>query len=56
MTLGDYDRLVTLLGEAFDGTAQEGEDLPILYTEFGVESGHPRGQGSRSTRRRSSPR
>jgi hypothetical protein len=41
MTLGDYDRLVTLLGEAFDGTAQEGEDLPILYTEFGVESRIP---------------
>jgi hypothetical protein len=38
MTLGDYDRLVTLLGEAFDDTAQEGEDLPILYTEFGVET------------------
>jgi hypothetical protein len=41
MTLGDYDRLVTLLGEAFDGTPQEGEDLPILYTEFGVESRIP---------------
>ena len=41
MTLGDYDRLVTLLGEAFDGTEQEGEDLPILYTEFGVESRVP---------------
>ena len=41
MTLGDYDRLVTLLGEAFDGTEQEGEDLPILYTEFGVESRIP---------------
>ncbi len=38
MTLGDYDRLRTLLEEAFGGTAQEGEDLPILYTEFGVES------------------
>jgi hypothetical protein len=38
ITLGDYDRLVTLLGEAFDGTEQEGEDLPILYTEFGIES------------------
>jgi hypothetical protein len=38
MTLGDYDRLRTLLGEAFDDTAQEGEDLPILYSEFGVES------------------
>jgi hypothetical protein len=41
MTLGDYDRLVTLLGEAFDGTPQEGEDLPILYSEFGVESRIP---------------
>jgi hypothetical protein len=41
MTLGDYDRLVTLLGEAFEGTAQEGEDLPILYTEFGIESRIP---------------
>ncbi len=41
MTLGDYDRLVTLLGEAFEGTPQEGEDLPILYTEFGVETRIP---------------
>jgi hypothetical protein len=41
MTLGDYDRLRTLLGEAFEGTEQEGEDLPILYTEFGVESRIP---------------
>jgi hypothetical protein len=41
ITLGDYDRLRTLLGEAFDGTAQEGTDLPIAYTEFGVESKIP---------------
>ena len=41
MTLGDYDRLRTLLGEAFDGTPQEGTDLPIVYTEFGVESQIP---------------
>ena len=41
ITLGDYDRLRTLLGEAFEGTPQEGEDLPILYTEFGVESQIP---------------
>jgi hypothetical protein len=41
MTLGDYERLRTLLGEAFEDTAQEGEDLPILYTEFGVESRIP---------------
>jgi hypothetical protein len=44
MTLGDYERLRTLLGEAFDGTAQEGGDLPILYTEFGVETLIPDGK------------
>lgn len=41
ITLGDYDRLRALLGEAFDDTAQEGSDLPILYTEFGVETRIP---------------
>lgn len=41
ITLGDYDRLRALLGEAFEGTEQEGEDLPILYTEFGIESRIP---------------
>jgi hypothetical protein len=46
MTLGDYDRLRTLLGEAFEDTAQEGEDLPILYTEFGVESRIPEDKAS----------
>jgi hypothetical protein len=46
MTLGDYDRLRTLLGEAFDDTAQEGEDLPILYSEFGVESSIPEDKAS----------
>ena len=35
---GDYDKLVALLGEAFDGTAQPGSKLPIAYTEFGVQS------------------
>jgi hypothetical protein len=35
---GDYDKLVALLGTAFDGTAQEGSTLPIAYTEFGVQS------------------
>lgn len=35
---GDYDKLVALLGGAFDGTAQEGSNLPIAYTEFGVQS------------------
>ena len=39
--LADYDKLVRLLGEAFDGTAQKGGDLPILYGEIGVETTIP---------------
>jgi hypothetical protein len=42
ISLADYPKLVTLLGEAFDGTAQRGSDLPILYTEFGVQTVIPR--------------
>jgi hypothetical protein len=34
----DQDRLVNLLGKAFDGTVQIGRGLPILYDEFGIES------------------
>jgi hypothetical protein len=44
--LGDYGRLVTLLGQAFDGTAQEGSTLPILYSELGVESRVPAGKAA----------
>jgi hypothetical protein len=36
--LADYDKLVGLLGTAFDGTAQRGSTLPILYDEFGIET------------------
>jgi hypothetical protein len=36
--LADYDKLVRLLGDAFDGTGQEGSELPILYDEYGVET------------------
>jgi hypothetical protein len=39
--IADYDKLVDLLEEAFDGTAQPGGDLPIAYTEFGVQSEIP---------------
>ena len=35
---GDYDKLVELLGAAFDGTAQPGSELSIAYTEYGVQS------------------
>jgi hypothetical protein len=36
--LADYDKLVALLGYAFDGTAQLGSKLPIYYDEYGIES------------------
>ena len=39
--LADYDKLVALLAEAFDGTGQPGSTLPILYDEFGVETSVP---------------
>ena len=39
--IADYDKLVGLLGEAFDGTAQKGSKLPIAYTEFGVQTKIP---------------
>jgi hypothetical protein len=38
VTLSDYPKLVALLGKAFDGTAQPGSALPIVYDEFGVEA------------------
>ena len=41
IALGDYSKLVASLGEAFDGTEQQGSDLPIWYDEFGVESQIP---------------
>jgi hypothetical protein len=39
--LADYAKLVGLLGAAFDGTAQKGSTLPILYDEFGIETAIP---------------
>ena len=36
--LADYEKLVALLREAFDGTAQAGAELPLLYGELGVET------------------
>jgi hypothetical protein len=41
IALADYSKLVSLLGTAFDGTAQLGSTLPILYDEFGVETQIP---------------
>jgi hypothetical protein len=39
--IADYPKLVALLGTAFDGTAQRGSSLPILYDEFGIETTVP---------------
>jgi hypothetical protein len=39
--LADYPTLVDLLGKAFDGTAQKGSSLPIVYDEYGVDSQIP---------------
>jgi hypothetical protein len=44
--VADYDKLVQLLGEAFDGTAQPGSTLPILYGEYGVETEIPESKAS----------
>ncbi len=39
--IADYEKLVDLLGTAFDGTGQKGRDLPIVYGEYGVETTIP---------------
>jgi hypothetical protein len=39
--LADDGKLVELLGEAFDGTPQEGSELPILYGELGIQTEVP---------------
>jgi hypothetical protein len=44
--LADYDKLVGLLGQAFDGTAQAGSTLPIIYAEYGVETQIPASKAS----------
>jgi hypothetical protein len=39
--LGDYSKLVSLLGRAFNGTATRGSRLPIVYDEYGIDSRIP---------------
>ena len=41
ITLADYPELIALLDHAFEGTAQRGGDIPIYYTEFGVQTHVP---------------
>jgi hypothetical protein len=38
ISIADYGKLTALLGRAFDGTAQRGSRLPIIYDEFGYEA------------------
>jgi hypothetical protein len=44
--IADYPKLVSLLGEAFDGTAQAGSTMPIVYGEYGVETRIPPAKAS----------
>ncbi len=46
ISVPDYAKLVSSLGAAFDGTAQRGSSLPILYGEYGVESIIPAAKAS----------
>ena len=39
--LNDYDKLVRVLGQAFDGTRQPGSKIPIYYTEWAAEAQIP---------------
>lgn len=41
IALADYGKLQAELSRAFDGTAQPGSKLPVLYTEFGVQTRVP---------------
>ena len=51
IALADYDKLVTLLGTVFGGTAQRGSTLPIYFDEFGVEAQIPPAKASLYTGR-----
>jgi hypothetical protein len=41
ITINDYDKLVRVLGQAFDRTRQLGSKIPIVYDEYGIESTIP---------------
>ena len=45
ITINDYDKLIRVLGEAFDGTNQPGSKIPIVYDEYGDRIDHPEEQG-----------
>jgi hypothetical protein len=51
IAIADYGKLTALLGRAFDGTAQRGSSLPIIYDEFGYEAIVPASKASAYTGR-----
>jgi hypothetical protein len=51
--IADYPKLVRLLTNAFRGTAQRGETLPIVYDEFGYQSQIPQARQNLYTHLRS---
>ena len=51
ISLADFGKLRALLGRAFDGTAQKGSTLPVIYDEFGVQTRAPSRQGAHLRRR-----
>ncbi len=55
IAIADYGKLVDLLGHAFDGTAQRGRELPIVYGEYGVETTIPPAKGHLYTGREPVP-
>ena len=50
ISLADFGKLRALLGRAFDGTAQKGSTLPVIYDEFGVQT-HRAGRQAGDLRR-----
>lgn len=51
ISIGDYDKLVRVLGQAFDGTKQPGSAIPIVYDEYGIESTIPKKKAKKYTGR-----
>lgn len=49
ITIADYDKLVRILGNAFDGTKQLGSAIPIIYDEYGIESTIPKKKAKKYT-------
>ena len=49
ITIADYNKLVKVLGQAFDGTKQVGSKIPVIYDEYGIESTIPKSKARKYT-------